>query len=106
MIFDPAFQRALIGAEPPGPKRCGHTSNTGRLWQGSATHQLLQVLAEQPQRWMTHGEIAGRLRDPRALGWSLRYVQRMGWVEATGDPRNGRYLRYRVTDAGRQGLAP
>lgn len=38
MIFDAAFQRALIGAEPPGPKRCGHTSNAGKLWQGSATH--------------------------------------------------------------------
>lgn len=92
---------ALIRVDAVRRRRVGHTSNAGKLWQGSATHQLLRVLAENPQRWMTCGEIAARLEQPRALGWSLRYAQKMHWVEVAGDPRNARYLRYRLTEAGR-----
>ena len=68
----------------------------------SCPAQVAALLAGQPRHWWSFGELAERVTHPKALSWSLGYLRDLGWIETGYDPRSPRYLRYRITGAGRQ----
>ena len=106
MIFDPLFQRQLTSIAKPAPTQAvkrtppANPRPPGHIDAGGATAQLLAVLAEQPQRFLSYRDIYTRLREPKSLNWSLRYCRHQGWVEVTEDQRNTMYRRYRITSIG------
>lgn len=91
-----------LRSKPAGynPRACGV------ILQGSTTDVVLQLLCARPAgRWTSNHviEAAVLAKVGRAAGtvrWALVYLRQLNLVEASGDNRNTRYLRYRVTPKG------
>lgn len=83
---------------PPRPQ-----STCGVIYAGSTTHAVLTFLAQHPRRRFSNWEIVAAVpgRDPRTIRWSLVFLRTLGHIDSVSDQRNIRYLRYRITDAGR-----
>lgn len=98
--------RKLI-SYPPRSKPAGYNPRAcGVILQGSTTDVVLQLLCARPAgRWTSNHviEAAVLAKVGRAAGtvrWALVYLRQLNLVEASGDNRNARYLRYRVTPKG------
>jgi hypothetical protein len=77
----------------------------GVILMGSTTDAVLQWLCRRPDgRWTENHVIERALvvpgRKPGTVRWALVYLRQIGLVEASGDTRNARYLKYRVTPKG------
>lgn len=77
----------------------------GVILMGSTTDAVLQWLCQRPGRWVDNALIERSLlaaigRKAGTVRWALVYLRQIGLVEASGDARNARYLRYRVTPKG------
>lgn len=85
------------------PRPPGHIDPQG------ATAALLLALDALWPRWAARHEVCLAARrctgSSKSVAWALDYARRMGWVEATGDARNARYMRYRITALGRRCFA-
>lgn len=98
ILASSATRRSLLQPEVPryNPKPAGV------LRPGSATAQVLALLRERPDRWLTFRAIlAATGQTHRAASWACLYLRAVGLVEVTDDgARNGRYLRYRAAPPG------
>lgn len=68
----------------------------------SCPAQVMALMARQPRHWFAFRDLSGLVTHPKALTWALAYLRNLNWVETGDDPRSARYLRYRITQSGRQ----
>lgn len=70
----------------------------GVMWPGSATEAVHRYLSERAGRgWVQRRQIvAATGRSGKAVDWALIFLRANKLVEASEDPRNTRYLRYRA----------
>ena len=71
----------------------------GVIRRGSATHLVLQVLANRQSQWLTRERLVWHTRCTRkSVDWALIYLRARGLVDMTTDLVNGQQ-RYRLRDA-------
>ena len=96
---------------PDLPQRAGERSlrrnprPPGCIDPQGATAQVLLALMRLWPRWVERHELRRATQARQSIAWALHYARRMGWVGATGDARNARYMRYRITALGRRCFA-
>lgn len=82
----------------PAPAPRFNPRPPGVIREGSATDEVLAILANFPNRYFTYGDLRGLLseRSHASMSWALLYLRRVGLVQVIGDgARNPQYLRYR-----------
>lgn len=102
MSLDWTAQRLLRYSKPAAKL----SRPAGVILMGSTTDAVLQWLCQRPPgRWVENALIERSLlptigRKPGTVRWALVYLRQIGLIEASGDTRNARYLKYRVTPRG------
>lgn len=101
--FFSTLVRQLENAQPAErPRQRFNPRPAGVIREGSATDAVLKYLRESPG-FRTHAQIAwatGRSRSQ--ITWGLIYLRRLKLIDEVADTtRNSKYLRYRVTEKGR-----
>lgn len=102
MSIDWTAQRLLRYAKPTSRL----SRPAGVLLMGSTTDAVLQWLCQRPPgRWtenhlIEHSLLPSIGRKAGTVRWALVYLRQLGLIEAAGDTRNARYLKYRVTPKG------
>lgn len=91
--------QAQADAPPQQPRFNPHPA--GEIWPGSATAAVRDFLRRRseihPGGWITrHLIVDGTGRTGKSVDWALIFLRANKLVEASEDPRNARYLRYRL----------
>lgn len=105
-MTDPLDWTARRLVQAPIKRPAGYNPRAcGVILPGSTTDQVLQWLIARPAgRWWENYQIERAVvqagRSAKTVRWALVYLRQLELVEASGDARNARYLRYRVTPKG------
>lgn len=92
--------------EPPRQRQF-NPRPAGVIVPGSASDAVFRFLgANDHIAWVSNYQIEAGAKPhlPKTVRWSLVYLRSLGLVDVSNDNRNSRWLKYRLTDAGREAL--
>lgn len=91
------LETAASNAPEPGPPRF-NPRPPGVIQDGGAASALLAFLQANPGRYYTSIELIVATRHTHsAVSWGLFFLRQLDLIDTGPDPRNKRYMRYRLT---------
>lgn len=90
-------QQIVQASETQEPRPPRFNPRPYGVMQRGAASDILAYIKRQPGRYFTSLElIAATQHTHSAVSWGLYFLRRLQLIETAPDPRNPRYLRYRL----------
>jgi len=90
-------QQIVQASETQEPRPPRFNPRPYGVMQRGAASDILAYIKQQPGRYFTSLElIAATQHTHSAVSWGLYFLRRLQLIETAPDPRNPRYLRYRL----------